>query len=880
MRRVVADARASNYCENDILQGMEAPFTTRNAYREELEAFVSETVQRNDALITLPLSLLYFCLFASLVMFHLRVYDRYLVDDSLREWVRGRDDHQQFERQTDDTEGFWKWIIESDEAGISGPLYGDRKPVDCGESAAKQWILASRNILLGDVQMYMIDVDNNKECVWLLHTEAALSFLQNDPRKYKEAGLKAAKALQLNAIWNSGHVRLLGMDFLTYNPELQMISHSEVTMRIDDSGFVRHHIHVNTLPLNPYPSVYIYFIDGPFLVFILILLYQEGADALSALCLGFHEFYQYLEFWNIVDWICIICGLAFFSLWIAVIVLMKAPVFRELFISSDYKLCSDVMSLDVATLDKLMNAFRKLQLVFALLQFVMAANTISVVMKFFKAFQSNDRLRVVTDTFNHSAVALGHFAIIFVTVFMPFVLVAHILFGTDIREFSSVYSSIDTGIQVLMGEFSWYTDLDMTRISNNLPSGVPTILVFIWYFFFMFLVLLVLLNMLLAVVLESYTTVAHKIPEDEKEAIWTQIRNFLAFRRATKNHLSLKVLRRQLENDYARAHQAHVVTVESLTKAFEGMDEANAEWIMQSLLAYKDRKAKRGKEQSVESEFHRKLLMMSAKINELSKEVTHILHSEKEDEPKQESVDTEAFGSEPTCEAKQAEDANGCGYPEELLRTLSEQMNVIVGAVARLGLEQERIMSRLEALTASVAEANSVASTWDGDLRMCAVATIPNQGPPVSSQSTSVDQDSAADNELKPLGPVEPREPEKPSPKTAPTHAPQRRTTHARTTQVTSRLAPTPAPKRSRVPSRNPDNVSDGGRSTPSDTFPGPRGRRLETKGNVKPSKRATPKSAPCGRTGRKNWDAVLLDKQKAPDWAPLVDQDSDDGRE
>jgi len=130
-----------------------------------------------------------------------------------------------------------------------------------------------------------------------------------------------------------------------------------------------------------------------------------------------------------------------------------------------------------------------------------------------------------------------------------------------------------------MGEFTWYVEgVGPLQFTKTLPSGIPCLLVFLWYFVYMFMVLLVLLNMLLAIILKHYTTVTDALGEDAP-AIWRQVQSFWRFQQETRGFISLEKLRRALENDDDPAHEEEMVTVESLTEAFDGMSTEQASWL-------------------------------------------------------------------------------------------------------------------------------------------------------------------------------------------------------------------------------------------------------------------------------------------------------------
>merc|ERR1712226_765911 len=134
--------------------------------------------------------------------------------------------------------------------------------------------------------------------------------------------------------------------------------------------------------------------------------------------MGCGELKDYFSFWNCVDWVCILLGALVISIWFGCTVCMNTDAIQDLL--DGMKLKVDVQELNADQLDALTTALRKLAYMYQAMHTVMAINTVSIVLKFFKAFTSNPRLKVVTDTFSAASVDLAHFGIIFATMFLPF----------------------------------------------------------------------------------------------------------------------------------------------------------------------------------------------------------------------------------------------------------------------------------------------------------------------------------------------------------------------------------------------------------------------------------------------------------------------------
>lgn len=567
------------------------------------EAFVKEVariVDRDDAFMTLPITMVYMSIFVFLIQGHLRIYDRRLMENSLEEFINGRDPRETADENIDDIDSLWEWIAE---AGLRGPL-GNVK--NSSDNAFRQCIMASRNILIGDVQLSKDSETGGVTSVWLLKTDAAKTYLASHPYEYQSAAIEGANALKANG-WEGGDILKMWMSFSSYNEFSKMFAVTTVAIPLPKLGNVYSKIDSSAVSVEPYPSMYLYIADSLFLCLALWIGAQEGKDAFAALKMGCSEFKDYLGLWNVIDWIniilCLVCGAA----WLDTINYMINDSFNSL-LSNDYKLKVDVMTLEEARLDDITANLQALRNRYWMVQCTMAANTVFVVMKFFKSFQSNARLKVVSTTFKQAARDLVHFAIMFSTIFLPFVIIAHILFGSDIQEFASVTAAINTGIMCLMGDFNWYVEAYPKRFTDPLPSGMPKIILMVWYVSFMFFVFLVLLNMLLAVIIEHYTDVSGSVQyEADAPAVWKQAMDYFRYTKATKGFIPLETLRNDLENDEDPKHYDEVqkentsVTVESLQKAWPQMTEKQAGWLM-DLLDNNDKKGQEAAERKIKAE--------------------------------------------------------------------------------------------------------------------------------------------------------------------------------------------------------------------------------------------------------------------------------------
>eukprot|EP00397_Hematodinium_sp_SG-2012_P008636 GEMP01008701.1.p2 GENE.GEMP01008701.1~~GEMP01008701.1.p2 ORF type:complete len:451 (+),score=89.06 GEMP01008701.1:1707-3059(+) len=141
------------------------------------------------------------------------------------------------------------------------------------------------------------------------------------------------------------------------------------------------------------------------------------------------------------------------------------------------------------------------------------------------------------------------------------------------KNFSTYFHSLMMCWRILMGEF------DVEEMNKVQPFFGP-----LWFFLFEVLVLLVLFNMLLAIVMDTYTAV--KGSQTDSLTIWAQaVETYVAIQE-TKGFLDLWYLVCELEDDDNPAHPEKSVTPKTLRKAFPKMSRKNAEYLWRKALEY------------------------------------------------------------------------------------------------------------------------------------------------------------------------------------------------------------------------------------------------------------------------------------------------------
>merc|ERR1719199_448712 len=171
-------------------------------------------------------------------------------------------------------------------------------------------------------------------------------------------------------------------------------------------------------------------------------------------------------------------------------------------------------------------------------------------------------------TINDAAVDIIHFFLVFMTIFMVFSMMACTVFGPKIREFHTQARAFFYCWRILLGDF----DVEAME-------GVDYMLANVWFLAFQIMVMMILLNMLLAIIMDTYSGVVGK---GGNKTIWDQTREAVNTVRETRGHLPLLYIRCEMEDEDQKAHPGERVTSKSLRKAFERdkMTRANADYLI------------------------------------------------------------------------------------------------------------------------------------------------------------------------------------------------------------------------------------------------------------------------------------------------------------
>lgn len=131
------------------------------------------------------------------------------------------------------------------------------------------------------------------------------------------------------------------------------------------------------------------------------------------------------------------------------------------------------------------------------------------IIRLFEAFSSQPRLATFTKALSLASVTLSHFLLVSCSVFFTYAIVAVVLFGRELDDFTTGFRSIFACFRTLMTIFDWE---ELQRIGHY-EAGF-------WLATFLVILCGFMLNLLTAILVDAYTEV--KATVDQKDTIFTE----------------------------------------------------------------------------------------------------------------------------------------------------------------------------------------------------------------------------------------------------------------------------------------------------------------------------------------------------------------------
>uniref|UniRef100_A0A7S3D431 Polycystin cation channel PKD1/PKD2 domain-containing protein n=1 Tax=Palpitomonas bilix TaxID=652834 RepID=A0A7S3D431_9EUKA len=152
---------------------------------------------------------------------------------------------------------------------------------------------------------------------------------------------------------------------------------------------------------------------------------------------------------------------------------------------------------------------------------IAGVNVLLLVFRVFKLMHFQARMGLLTRTLSHAGTDLFHFIVLFMITFVGFSFMAYLLFGHQLREFMNLGESMITCFEMIVGNYEVGRQLDY--VGSSPAAGM----IFYWTYFFV--VFLILVNILLAILVDSFAEV--KNSAQSSATMLSEISELLRFRR-------------------------------------------------------------------------------------------------------------------------------------------------------------------------------------------------------------------------------------------------------------------------------------------------------------------------------------------------------------
>jgi len=119
-------------------------------------------------------------------------------------------------------------------------------------------------------------------------------------------------------------------------------------------------------------------------------------------------------------------------------------------------------------------------------------------LRWFRGFRGQAKMAQITQTLSSALADLLHFAIISLVLFVNFALAGHVLFGSEVEEFSTITKALQSGLGMAWGQVDYAPLYDIAPLSSML-----------WLAGYVLAMVMISMNMLLAIIATHYGDIFH-----------------------------------------------------------------------------------------------------------------------------------------------------------------------------------------------------------------------------------------------------------------------------------------------------------------------------------------------------------------------------------
>jgi len=302
--------------------------------------------------------------------------------------------------------------------------------------------------------------------------------------KTKDSALGVIGKLK-DDLWLDRGTRAVFIDFSVYNANINLFCIVTLVLEYPATGGCIPYSKFRTLKLLRYVTTMDHVVMACEGLFILFLLYYSIEEIIE---IRKHKMEYFKDFWNIFDIVVILMGIIciIFNLYRTVEV---DKLLENLLKNNDQYANFEVLG----HWQELYNDFVAVAVFFAWI-------------KIFKYISFNKTMTQLQSTLARCAKDIAGFAVMFFIIFLAYAQWGYLIFGTQVKDFSTYLDSIFTLFRIILGDFDFRAIEDANRVLGPI--------FFITYVFFVFFVLI---NMFLAIINDTYAEVKSDLAQQESE---------------------------------------------------------------------------------------------------------------------------------------------------------------------------------------------------------------------------------------------------------------------------------------------------------------------------------------------------------------------------
>nr|XP_002119742.1 polycystin-2 isoform X2 [Ciona intestinalis] len=300
----------------------------------------------------------------------------------------------------------------------------------------------------------------------------------------KTKSLAIIKNLKEN-LWLDRGTRVVLVDFTVYNANINLFCVVRLVVEFPATGGAVPSYQFRTVKLLRYVTTYDYFLMGCEVLYMLFILYYIVEEVLE---IRKNKCSYFKSVWNCLDVLVILLSIVAFSF----------NIYRTITVDS---LLGKLLDQPLTYPDFEFLGFWQMQY----------NNMVAIVVffawiKIFKYISFNRTMTQLQSTLSRCSKDIAGFAVMFFIIFLAYAQLGYLVFGTQVKDFSTFQESIFTQFRIILGDF----DFHALEAANRVLGPI----FFLTYVFFVFFVLL---NMFLAIINDTYSEVKAEISMQKSE---------------------------------------------------------------------------------------------------------------------------------------------------------------------------------------------------------------------------------------------------------------------------------------------------------------------------------------------------------------------------